>query len=145
MQRPNIKDVLREKILILDGAMGSLIQQYNLTDADYRGERFKNFPHEVKGNNDLLSITRPDVIKEIHAKYYNSNTDNMTVARLIESHRHLRNLNIEWNGAFREAQKEGYDFGYKNGLRDVQENTITLEDLRKMTLQEIANLIGTDD
>ena len=83
--------------------------------------------------------------KEIHAKYYNSNTDNMTVARLIESHRHLRNLNIEWNGAFREAQKKGYDFGYKKGLRDVQENTITLEDLRKMTLHEIANLIGTDD
>ena len=83
--------------------------------------------------------------KEIHAKYYNSNTDNMTVARLIGSHRHLRNLNIEWDGAFREAQKEGYDFGYKNGLRDVQENTIMLKDLRKMTLQEIANLIGTDD
>ncbi|MEY2940659.1 MAG: Methionine synthase [Bacteroidota bacterium] len=75
MQRPAIKDVLREKILILDGAMGSLIQQYNLTDADYRGERFKNFPHEVKGNNDLLSITRPDVIKEIHAKYFTAGAD----------------------------------------------------------------------
>lgn len=75
MQRPNIKDVLRDKILILDGAMGSLIQQYNLTDADYRGERFKNFPHEVKGNNDLLSITRPDVIKEIHAKYFAAGAD----------------------------------------------------------------------
>ncbi|MFM6943606.1 MAG: methionine synthase, partial [Aquirufa sp.] len=75
MQRPHIKDVLREKILILDGAMGSLIQQYNLTDADYRGERFKNFPHEVKGNNDLLSITRPDVIKEIHAKYFTAGAD----------------------------------------------------------------------
>jgi 5-methyltetrahydrofolate--homocysteine methyltransferase len=75
MQRPNIKDVLREKILVLDGAMGSLIQQYNLTDADYRGERFKNFPHEVKGNNDLLSITRPDVIKEIHAKYFMAGAD----------------------------------------------------------------------
>lgn len=75
MQRPNIKDVLRDKILVLDGAMGSLIQQYNLTDADYRGERFKNFPHEVKGNNDLLSITRPDVIKEIHAKYFTAGAD----------------------------------------------------------------------
>jgi 5-methyltetrahydrofolate--homocysteine methyltransferase len=75
MQRPHIKDVLREKILILDGAMGSLIQQYNLTDADYRGERFKSFPHEVKGNNDLLSITRPDVIKEIHAKYFKAGAD----------------------------------------------------------------------
>ena len=66
---------MAEKILILDGAMGSLIQQYNLTDADYRGERFKNFPHEVKGNNDLLSITRPDVIKEIHAKYFAAGAD----------------------------------------------------------------------
>jgi hypothetical protein len=83
--------------------------------------------------------------KEIHGKYYYGTADNMTVARLIESHRHLRNLNIEWNGAFREAQKEGYDFGYKNGLENVQKNTIMLEDLRKMTLQEIANLIGTDD
>jgi len=81
--------------------------------------------------------------REIRGKYYTTHT--MTVAKLIESHRHLRNLNIEWNGAFREAQKEGYDFGYKNALRDVQENTITLEDLRKMTLHEIANLIGTDD
>jgi hypothetical protein len=83
--------------------------------------------------------------KEIHGEYYNSTTDNMTLAKLIESHRHLRNLNREWYGAFREAQKEGYDFGYKNGLENVQKNTIMLEDLRKMTLQEIANLIGTDD
>jgi len=83
--------------------------------------------------------------KEIYGNHYYSTTDNMTVAILIESHRHLRNLNLEWNGAYLEAQKEGYDFGYKNGLRNVQENTIMLEDLRKMTLQEIANLIGTDD
>jgi hypothetical protein len=83
--------------------------------------------------------------KEIYGNCYYSTTDNMTVDELIESHRHLRNLNLEWTGAFLEAQKEGYDFGYKNGLRNVQENTIMLEDLRKMTLQEIANLIGTDD
>jgi hypothetical protein len=87
--------------------------------------------------------------KEIYGNCYYSTTDNMTVDKLIESHRHLRNLNREWHGAFREAQKEGYDFGYKNGsinaLIDVKENTIMLEDLRKMTLQEIANLIGTDD
>jgi hypothetical protein len=82
--------------------------------------------------------------KEIHKEHYNS-SHNLNVAKLIESHRHLRNLNREWHGAFREAQKEGYDFGYKQGLRNVQENTIMLEDLRKMTLQEIANLIGTDD
>ncbi len=55
--------------------MGSLIQEYKLSDADYRGEKFKDFPHEVKGNNDMLSITRPDVIKEIHAKYFEAGAD----------------------------------------------------------------------
>ncbi len=75
MQKPSIYEQLRERILVLDGAMGSLIQEYKLSDADYRGERFKDFPHEVKGNNDLLSITRPDVIKEIHAKYFTAGAD----------------------------------------------------------------------
>jgi 5-methyltetrahydrofolate--homocysteine methyltransferase len=75
IDRPNIKDVLKNRILVLDGAMGSLIQEYKLSDADYRGEKFKDFPHEVKGNNDMLSITRPDVIKEIHAKYFEAGAD----------------------------------------------------------------------
>lgn len=75
MNKPNIKDVLKNRILVLDGAMGSLIQEYKLSDADYRGEKFKDFPHEVKGNNDMLSITRPDVIKEIHAKYFEAGAD----------------------------------------------------------------------
>ncbi|WP_374759615.1 methionine synthase [Emticicia aquatica] len=55
--------------------MGSLIQEYKLSDADYRGERFKDFPYEVKGNNDMLSITKPEVIKEIHAKYFEAGAD----------------------------------------------------------------------
>ena len=75
MIKKDIRELLLDRILVLDGAMGSLIQQYNLTDADYRGERFKDFPHELKGNNDLLSITRPDVIKEIHAKYFEAGAD----------------------------------------------------------------------
>ena len=75
MNKPNIKDVLKDRILVLDGAMGSLIQEYKLSDADYRGEKFKDFPHEVKGNNDMLSITRPEVIKEIHAKYFEAGAD----------------------------------------------------------------------
>jgi 5-methyltetrahydrofolate--homocysteine methyltransferase len=72
---PDIRKELEERILILDGAMGTMIQRYNLTDADYRGERFKDFPHEVKGNNDLLSLTRPDVISEIHAQYLEAGAD----------------------------------------------------------------------
>ena len=75
IDRPNIREVLKDRILVLDGAMGSLIQEYKLSDADYRGEQFKDFPHEVKGNNDMLSITRPDVIKEIHAKYFEAGAD----------------------------------------------------------------------
>ena len=75
MLKTDIRELLLDRILVLDGAMGSLIQQYNLTDADYRGERFKDFPHELKGNNDLLSITRPDIIKAIHLEYLNAGAD----------------------------------------------------------------------
>ena len=82
--------------------------------------------------------------KEIRREYYNS-ADNMTVAKLIESHRHLRQLNIEWNGAYMEAQKEGYEYGYNLGLQRVAENTIQWGDLRKMTIQDLANLIGEEE
>lgn len=71
----NIQKVLEERILVLDGAMGSMIQTYRLTEADYRGEQFKNAARDQKGNNDLLSITRPSVIAEIHAKYLEAGAD----------------------------------------------------------------------
>ena len=70
-----ITDVLKDRILVLDGAMGTMIQRYKLEDADYRGERFKDFPHDIKGNNDLLSITRPDVILAIHKEYLDAGAD----------------------------------------------------------------------
>ncbi|OIQ39648.1 MAG: 5-methyltetrahydrofolate--homocysteine methyltransferase [Bacteroidetes bacterium MedPE-SWsnd-G1] len=72
---PNIKDILKERILVLDGAMGTMIQQYNFTEEDYRGEQFKDFHTSVKGNNDMLSITQPKAIKEIHAKYFKAGAD----------------------------------------------------------------------
>ena len=72
---PNIQDELLKRILILDGAMGTMIQRYQLTDEDYRGERFKDFPNDVKGNNDLLSLTRPDVISAIHREYLEAGAD----------------------------------------------------------------------
>ena len=81
--------------------------------------------------------------KEIHGQY--AKYGEMTVARLIESHRHLRNLNIERNGVFDEARKEGYKAGYEWGIRTVEANAIQYEDLRKMTIQELANFIGTND
>lgn len=61
-----IEKELAQRILIIDGAMGTMIQEYKLSEEGYRGERFKNFPHDLKGNNDLLSLTRPDIIIEIH-------------------------------------------------------------------------------
>ncbi|HEX4886845.1 MAG TPA: homocysteine S-methyltransferase family protein [Luteibaculaceae bacterium] len=64
-----------ERILILDGAMGTMIQRYNLTEADFRNVALKDHPKSLKGNNDLLSITRPDVIKEIHAQYFEAGSD----------------------------------------------------------------------
>ena len=63
------------KILVLDGAMGTMIQKYKLTEEDYRGERFKDYPSPLKGNNDLLSLTKPEVISEIHEKYLDAGAD----------------------------------------------------------------------
>ncbi|MCK8493090.1 methionine synthase [Spirosoma sp. RP8] len=70
-----ITDLLKKRILVLDGAMGTMIQRYNLTEEDYRGERFKDYPHDVKGNNDLLSITQPGIIQEIHKQYLEAGAD----------------------------------------------------------------------
>ncbi len=70
-----ISDILKERILLLDGAMGTMIQGYNLTEDDYRGERFISHPLDLKGNNDLLSLTRPDVIREIHEAYLEAGSD----------------------------------------------------------------------
>ena len=62
----NIRELLQKRILVIDGAMGTMIQRHKLTEADYRGERFKDWPSDLKGNNDLLSITQPQIIVGIH-------------------------------------------------------------------------------
>ena len=67
--------LLRERILLLDGAMGTLIQQHRLTEDGYRGERFRDFEHEIRGNNDLLSLTQPDIIRNIHLQYLEVGSD----------------------------------------------------------------------
>ena len=70
-----LPDILAKRIAILDGAMGTMIQRFRLSEAQYRGERFKDFHKDVKGNNELLSITRPDVIADIHEKYLAAGAD----------------------------------------------------------------------
>ena len=71
----NIYNQLQKRILILDGAMGTMLQDYDFSDEDYRGERFKEYPSSLKGNNDLLSLTQPDAIAEIHQKYFAAGAD----------------------------------------------------------------------
>ncbi|MBL7726408.1 MAG: homocysteine S-methyltransferase family protein, partial [Dinghuibacter sp.] len=71
----NIREALKKRILVIDGAMGTMIQRHRLTEADYRGERFASWHCDVKGNNDLLSITRPDIIKGIHRQYLEAGAD----------------------------------------------------------------------
>ena len=70
-----IKQLMAERILVLDGAMGTMIQSYNLEEEDYRAQRFSEHPCDVKGNNDLLSLTRPDIIKAIHGAYFDAGAD----------------------------------------------------------------------
>src|SRR3982074_673764 len=71
----DIRKLLEQRILIIDGAMGTMIQRHKLTEADYRGERFKDWASDVKGNNDLLTLTQPQIIKEIHKQYLEAGAD----------------------------------------------------------------------
>src|SRR6266550_8243450 len=70
-----ISNELKKRILVIDGAMGTMIQRYKLEEKDYRGERFKDWHCDVKGNNDLLSITQPQIIEAIHKEYLEAGAD----------------------------------------------------------------------
>ena len=70
-----IQQEIQKRILVLDGAMGTMLQRYNFSEEDFRGERFKDFPHPLKGNNDLLSITQPNAIRDVHAQYFDAGAD----------------------------------------------------------------------
>ncbi|MBI9068728.1 MAG: methionine synthase [Salinivirgaceae bacterium] len=74
-QKINIKELIQKRILVLDGATGTMIQRYKLSEEDFRGEEFKNHPVDLKGNNDLLTITQPDICKEIHDKFLEAGSD----------------------------------------------------------------------
>lgn len=98
-----MQQLINERILVLDGAMGTMIQQYNLLEADFRGERFKDLPGLLKGNNDMLCLTRPDVIEEIHRKYLEAgadiietNTFNATAVSMADYHMqaYCREINL---------------------------------------------------
>lgn len=73
--KSSIHQAIKERILVLDGAMGTMLQRNKFEEEDFRGERFKAFPHPLKGNNDLLSITQPEAVKEVHRLYFEAGAD----------------------------------------------------------------------
>jgi len=75
MDKPSISELLKSRILVLDGAMGTMIQRHKFSEEDYRGERFKDYSQPLQGNNDLLSITQPEAILDIHRKYFEAGAD----------------------------------------------------------------------
>ena len=107
----NIYTEIENRILVLDGAMGTMIQQYRLSEKDYMGERFADFPHDLKGNNDLLSITKPEIIKEIHLKYLEAGADiietnTFNSNRISLADYHMEDLAYELNVASAKLAKE---------------------------------------
>ena len=99
-----LQQALASRILILDGAMGTMIQRYKLGEAEYRGERFKDFAHDVKGNNELLVLTRPHVIQEIHEQYLAAGSDiietnTFGAQRIAQADYHMESLSYEMNVA----------------------------------------------
>ncbi len=115
-----IEELLKERILILDGGMGTMIQRYKLSEEDFRGDRFADFPKSLKGNNDLLVITQPKVIYEIHTEYLNSGSDiietcTFNANRISQKDYDLENYVYEINlEAAKVAKKACIDFESNN-------------------------------
>src|SRR5687767_7282278 len=110
----NIRELLENRILIIDGAMGTMIQRYRLSEADYRGERFKDWSSDLKGNNDLLSITQPAIIKEIHKQYLEAGADiietnTFNAQRVSLADYHMEDLAYEINLAAAKCAREAID------------------------------------
>lgn len=111
-----LNDIVKERILVLDGAMGTMIQQYNLTEEDFRGGRFHDVEGMMKGNNDILNITRPDIIDDIHRKYLAAGADIITTntfssQRISEADYHMESYcrEMAFEGA-RIARRAAYDY-----------------------------------
>ena len=113
-RRAKFFDLLKQRILILDGAMGTMIQRCNLAEADYRGERFADWPSDLKGNNDLLVLTRPDVIRDIHTRYLEAGADiieanTFNATRIAMADYAMEELSYEINVAAARLAREAAD------------------------------------
>ncbi|MBI5218885.1 MAG: methionine synthase [Bacteroidia bacterium] len=162
-----IHDLLKQRILIIDGAMGTMIQRYNLQETDFRGNRFVDFPYDLKGNNDLLSITRPDIIEQIHRDYLEAGADiietnsfNSSVVSMADYH--MENLVYELNlTAAKIAKKTAVEFStgekprfvagsigptsktasMSPDVNDPAYRAVTFDDLRNAYSEQIRGLI----
>ena len=109
-----LKEQLAQRILVLDGAMGTMIQQYNLTEADFRAERFADWPSDLQGNNDLLVLTQPDIIRAIHSAYLEAGADmvetnTFSANRISQADYGLEDLAYEMNLAAARLAREACD------------------------------------
>ena len=150
----NIRDLLEQRILIIDGAMGTMIQRYKLSEEDYRGDRFKNWPSDLKGNNDLLNLSQPQIIKEIHKEYLNAGVDiietnTFNAQRVSLADYHMEDLayeiNLEAARIAKEAVRESGKPAWVAGAIGPMNKTLSLSPdvnnpgYRALTFDEAVN------
>jgi 5-methyltetrahydrofolate--homocysteine methyltransferase len=117
-----LKQLLNERILIIDGATGTMVQRYKLEEADYRGERFADWHTDVKGNNDLLCLTRPDIVKQIHKDYLNAGaniieTNTFNAQRISMADYDMQEFAFEMNVAATQVARQAIaEYRAENGL-----------------------------
>jgi 5-methyltetrahydrofolate--homocysteine methyltransferase len=154
-----IQDCLKERILIIDGAMGTMIQRHKLEEADYRGERFKDWASDIKGNNDLLVLTQPNIIEGIHREYLEAGadiieTDTFNAQAISMADYHMEALAFEINvAAAKLAKKAAADYTARNpdkprfvaGALGPMSKTLSLSPdvnnpgFRSVTFDEVSN------
>jgi 5-methyltetrahydrofolate--homocysteine methyltransferase len=114
MIEEQLKKAIEQRILVIDGAMGTMIQRFKLTEADFKGEQFKNHPYDLQGNNDILCITRPDVIEDIHRQYLEAGADiietnTFSSTSIAQADYHLEHIAYELNVAAGQVARRAAD------------------------------------
>ncbi|MEZ4306832.1 MAG: methionine synthase [Polyangiaceae bacterium] len=112
--RSVFEELFSRRVLVLDGAMGTMLQRHKLTESDYRGERFKDHPHDLKGNADIVNLTRPDVVRSIHDEYFAAGADmietnTFNAQAISQADYHTEHLSFEMNVAAARIAREAAD------------------------------------